>query len=595
MTGLQISPDLTLPLDFVTKTCAILAQRRKGKTYTAAVLAEELVAADLPWVALDPTGAWWGLLADANSVDPGLPVVVLGGQHGQLPLDSGAGAFVADLVLEHPGYYVLDLSLLGTKTAERHFAYAFADRLYRRKMHAGMDFPLHLFVDEADMFVPQERDQGDNLMLGAFQSIVRRGGLHGLGTTLISQRPALVNKNVLTQLDMLILLRLVAGNDQDYIDKNYVKRAGTAEQRDALMTSMASLALGEAWVWEPGAEPPLFQRVQIRARRTFNSSATPKPGETRVEPRALADVDLAAIKEAMAETIERAAADDPKQLRKRIADLTREMSRLDDELTREKSRIAEPTEIRVDVPVLHTETIDQIRSALGPALNLMAVAEKAFAAHQLWLDGQETPRGRQDLPRTRPASDRPRPLERPRTQERPDPAPRRQPSRPTIQGTAAPTDIGKGERIVLTAVAQYNSGIAREALTVITGYKRSTRDAYVQRLSQAGLVEAPKGGLVTVTDEGISILGDDFEPLPTGSALRAHWLAPGTLPEGERLILAHLIDAYPDGRDRDYLSEATGYKRSTRDAYLQRLRARQLVTNDTTPRAADTLFDEGGR
>src|SRR5438132_7878954 len=42
---LHISKDLSLPLEFATKTVAILAQRRKGKTYTASVIAEEMVAA----------------------------------------------------------------------------------------------------------------------------------------------------------------------------------------------------------------------------------------------------------------------------------------------------------------------------------------------------------------------------------------------------------------------------------------------------------------------------------------------------------------------------------------------------------------------
>ena len=56
------------------------------------------------------------------------------------------------------GWYVLDLGDLDTRTAERRFTTDFADRLYRRKGQPGMDFPLHLFVDEADMFVPQEKE-----------------------------------------------------------------------------------------------------------------------------------------------------------------------------------------------------------------------------------------------------------------------------------------------------------------------------------------------------------------------------------------------------------------------------------------------------
>jgi DNA-binding MarR family transcriptional regulator len=57
--------------------------------------------------------------------------------------------------------------------------------------------------------------------------------------------------------------------------------------------------------------------------------------------------------------------------------------------------------------------------------------------------------------------------------------------------------------------------------------------------------------------------------------LREHWL--GRLPEGEKKILAVLIDRYPNAVARDELDEATGYKRSSRDAYLRRLSARKLV------------------
>lgn len=585
MTELRISDSLALSIDFVTKTCAILAQRRKGKTYTAAVFAEELVAARIPWVALDPTGAWWGLLAAANGVDPGLPVVVFGGQRGQLPLEPDSGKFIADLVLDRPGYYVLDLSLLGTREAERRFAYAFADRLYRRKMHAGMDFPLHLFVDEADMFVPQEKDAGENLMLGAFQAIVRRGGLHGLGTTLISQRPALVNKNVLTQLDMLILLRLVAGNDQDYLDKNYVKRAGTAEQRAELMGSMASLGLGEAWVWEPGSEPPLFERVQIRARHTFNSSATPKAGETRVEPARLADVDLAAIKEAMADTIERAKADDPKELRKQIADLQRHKC-----APTEPERVAVPVWTDADREFLTAAVVHLSNLRQEMAQGLTRVESMMLIARDLAATGAASP-----TPVTGRPSGPPQPT-RPARQARTEVAPAR-PAAPTPAPVGerrpagdGPSNIGKGERLVLNTVAQYPAGATREQLTILTGYKRSSRDTYIQRLRAAELV-AVNGPLIVVTDAGMTELGDDFTPLPTGDALRAHWL--NTLPAGEAAVLDVLIAAYPDAVARDEISAQTGYKRSSRDTYLQRLRARQLITTTGDPRAADVLFERG--
>lgn len=158
---------------------------------------------------------------------------------------------------------------------------------------------------------------------------------------------------------------------------------------------------------------------------------------------------------------------------------------------------------------------------------------------------------------------------------------------------AKPGTLPSGERAILTACAQHQpNGCTREQLSVLTGDKRSTRDAYLQRLREKGCVAA-EGTHFVVTDAGIALLGSDFQPLPTGPALREHWLQ--RLPRGEAEILQHLCDSYPKPLTRDVLSELTGFARSTRDAYLQRLRARQLVKlSGEGPIAASILFDAAG-
>jgi Mn-dependent DtxR family transcriptional regulator len=148
------------------------------------------------------------------------------------------------------------------------------------------------------------------------------------------------------------------------------------------------------------------------------------------------------------------------------------------------------------------------------------------------------------------------------------------PERITSHHSDADIVVGKGERTVLRAIAQYPDGAERDQLTVLTGYKRSTRDTYIQRLSLAGLVEVSGSGIRT-TDAGVDALGSDFEPLPQGEELQAYWL--DRLPEGERRILEVLLKDYPESVGRDVLSEETQYKRSTRDTYLQRLQSRRLV------------------
>jgi hypothetical protein len=127
---LRISETLTLPLDAVTNTFAIMARRRVGKTYTASVIAEEMVSNGVPWVALDPTGAWWGIRSSANGKSAGFPVIVIGGDHGDVPLEPTAGKVIADLVVDHPGWYIVDMSAFESDAAHDRFAMEFGERLF---------------------------------------------------------------------------------------------------------------------------------------------------------------------------------------------------------------------------------------------------------------------------------------------------------------------------------------------------------------------------------------------------------------------------------------------------------------------------------
>jgi len=145
-----------------------------------------------------------------------------------------------------------------------------------------------------------------------------------------------------------------------------------------------------------------------------------------------------------------------------------------------------------------------------------------------------------------------------------------------------------GEAAVLAVCIQYPDGATREQITILAGYKKSTRDAYIQRLAQRGYVTV-SGPLIVPTEEGFAAL-PDVEPLPSGADLQNYWLS--RLPEGEGKVLAATIEAYPKPASRDQISESTGYKKSTRDAYIQRLAARLLLKDAGTGRvlASHILF-----
>jgi DNA helicase HerA-like ATPase len=209
---LQISREFSLPAEAVSETFAILAKRGAGKTYTAAVAVEELLKAGLHVVVVDPVGVWWGLRASADGIGEGLPIVVLGGDHGDMPLQVGAGELIADLVIEEGLSVVLDLSHF-RKGEQTHFMTGFAERLYHKNRE-----PLHLVLDEADAFAPQRPMKGQERLLGAIEDLVRRGRARGIGVTLVTQRAVVLNKDVLTQAEVLVALRTIAPQDRDAID-----------------------------------------------------------------------------------------------------------------------------------------------------------------------------------------------------------------------------------------------------------------------------------------------------------------------------------------------------------------------------------------
>src|ERR1700753_1209038 len=100
MTTLDVAPGLKLPADAVTQSFALLAIRRAGKSNAAAVKAEQMHKAGLPWVAIDPKGDWWGLRSSADGTGDGLPIPIFGGLHGDMPLLPEAGKLIAELIVE---------------------------------------------------------------------------------------------------------------------------------------------------------------------------------------------------------------------------------------------------------------------------------------------------------------------------------------------------------------------------------------------------------------------------------------------------------------------------------------------------------------
>lgn len=556
---LHLARDLDLPDDAVTQTFAILARRGAGKTYTAKVLAEEMIEAGYPVVILDPVGVWHGLRSNAAGTGAGYPVTILGGEHGDLPLDAHAGVLVANLVASDPVAVVLDLSSFDSKNQQRQFVTDFAERLYRAKSQQSERTPLHLIIDEADEFAPQKSfGTGDARMLGAFETLVRRGRARGIGVTMITQRPAVLNKNLLTQTECLVVMQVTSPQDRKAIGEWVQGNASTEEQK-VVDASLASMVQGEAWFWSP-AWLQMLRRVKIRKARTFDSSATPKPGEIRREAKVLAPVDLDRLKEGMDRVVKDAERNDPKRLQARVRELERELTK------RPTETAVERVEVPVEVPAIDAATL----SALGTLLHSQAdLLDKVLAGIER-------------------VTNRPAPA-----RSALQPAPRAPSPRPVVTRepvTPGEGKFGKAERSILSVLAQFPDGRSLSQIAMLTGYRptASTIGVALSNLRKLGYV-ADGNQPARASEEGIAALGNDFEPLPHGAALLDYWKRTH-LGKGEVAVLDLLLDAYPNTLDHETICARTGYSptASTVGVIMSKLRKLELVTGW---RASDEFMD----
>jgi len=537
--------DFTLPLDLVTQTLAILAKKGAGKSYTASVVVENLLTNGRIPVILDPTGAWWGLKSSADGLAAGFPVVVFGGDHADLPLEENAGEALARAIVEQRFPAIIDLSLFRKGQVKR-FVTPFLETIYRLNRQ-----PLHLVVDEADDICPQKPFGDEAQMVGALEDVVKRGRKKGIGCTLITQRPADLAKQVLTQCEMLVAMRLTHPLDIKAV-MEWINVHADPQAAADMVRSLPGLPIGTAWFWSPGWGD-IFERVKVKKRLTFDSGATPKEGDPAVMRPKLAQIDIVKLGADITAAVQRAKDNDPKELRARIG-------KLELQLHEQRTVPAQTVTETVEIPVFGKEDRDVLVDMQQTVKFLSKQCDDLMQGIEARL---KFPKWPTPAVRSVPAVVEPVRLVR----AQPD----------ALVSIRCDEDLPEGEKRILTAVAQHPDGCTREQLTVLTGYKKSSRDTYLQRMRAKDLVQETAGRIVA-TDQGVAALGSDYEPLPTGRALCDYWLA--KLPQGEQRVLAVLVGFAGRECQREAITNQTGYKKSSRDTYLQRLMARELVQTD---------------
>lgn len=556
---LHLARDFSMPIDAVTQTISILARRGAGKTHTATVLAEEMLRQRLMVVVIDPTDVWWGLRTSRDGKKKGYPIVVFGGPHGDIPLTEDMGEQLAHLVIEQHVPMILSLKHL-RKAAQVRLVTHFAEALYHDNKS-----PVHLIIDEADSFAPQRPEKGKGLeaCLGRVEDLVRRGRASGIGVTLVSQRSAVLNKNVLSQTEVLITLQTTAPQDKAAIDA-WVKENGDEEERDELMQEIAKLPKGVAWIWSP-QWLECFERVKIRQRRTFDSSATPKVGRPqRRDPKRRALPDLDAIRASFEVVIRETEANDPRLLHQRIHELEGELESRPTEI--ETREVIKTRKVRL-LPKSEINRLLSMGMKLSTSLNgLTKALDDAYATKE---SDHLTPA--REAKRTKPTPVTP--ISRARAKEPEDSA-----------------GIGKAHKAILTVLHTYGAR-SKLQLAFLAGYshKGGAFNNPMSNLRSRGWIEGR--GDISLTAEGAPYAAHyaTSSNLPTGKALLNHWLGVKGFGKAHRAILTEVASMWPGGLTKNLLAELTAYA-PTGGAFnnpLSRLRSLKLIEGSDSIRLTE--------
>lgn len=136
------------------------------------------------------------------------------------------------------------------------------------------DVPAHILaVEEAHNFCP-ERGVGNAVSGQVLRTVASEGRKFGLGLVIVSQRPAKVDKNVLSQCNTQFILKLTNPNDVKAVVAGVEGITGTAADE------LPRLAVGSALVTGGGLTRPVLVDIRPRITRHGGESirVVPDPG-----------------------------------------------------------------------------------------------------------------------------------------------------------------------------------------------------------------------------------------------------------------------------------------------------------------------------
>ncbi|MGH9644405.1 MAG: hypothetical protein ACRD3Q_18540 [Terriglobales bacterium] len=519
-----------------------LGKTGSGKSSKLRVFGEHLLAAGKPVCIIDPKGDWWGIKSSADGKSAGFPVVIFGGEHADVPINEHSGAQVGELLATGNRPALIDLGgwMVGERTR---FFVLFAAAFFKFARGAR-----HLIIDEIHNFAPQGRimDPDSGKMLHWANRLASEGRGKGITLFVASQRPQKVHKDFVTSCETLIACKVIHKLDRDAI-KDWIDGCADPAKGREVLASLAQLKKPEAWVWTPEIDfgPQL---VTFPMFRTYDSFKPQSADSAKLK--GWAEVDLDEVRTKLQTVVATAEANDPKMLRKRIADLEQQLR---------AGKSVSPEDLKAHEQRGYERgwmecLAENIKLRNSEHRDVIAAVDEVFKSAR--------PENPDAVAAARRATARPEPLAQARGNgTSPVPARARQIDGRALRSADAGSINKAMPRAMLTTLAQHQEGLTKKQILIHTGYRSSgpvsTCFADILREEWVSAV----GSKLQITSKGLEALGP-FDPLPTGAELRQQLLTGSKCSTMEKAMLRELFESHPHGLPKGQILERTGYASS---------------------------------
>jgi hypothetical protein len=141
--------------------------------------------------------------------------------------------------------------------------------------------PLLFICEEAHGYAPADRNIGFGPTRRALSRIAKEGRKYGVFLGLVTQRPAEIDPNIISQCSTMFVMRLSNDRDQALI------RSAISDAGASMLTFIPSLGTGEVFAF--GAGVPLPTRMKFREVPVEKRPTSEAGGNTRIAAGASAD------------------------------------------------------------------------------------------------------------------------------------------------------------------------------------------------------------------------------------------------------------------------------------------------------------------